>query len=55
MATFDHTYTDSDFQQQIDRADKEWMAQFARPEPDLEVESLRPGVLSKFLALFGGR
>lgn len=54
MPAFDMTYTDADFQQEIRRADTEWMAQHARPEPDLDVDGLKPGPLSWLLGLFGG-
>lgn len=53
MPTFDKTYTDADFQQEIRRADSEWMAQHARREPDLDVDGLRPNLLSRMLGLLG--
>lgn len=52
MPKFDKTYTDPEFKQAIQHADAEWMASHARREPDLEVESLRPGFLSRILGLF---
>lgn len=52
MPKFDKTYTDPEFRQEIQRADAEWMAKHARPEADLDVESLRPGILSRIVGLF---
>lgn len=52
MSAFDMTYTDADFQREILRADTEWMAQHARREPDLEVDGLKPTLLSRLLGLF---
>ena len=55
MVNFDKTYTDPEFQQEIRNADNEWMSAHARPEPDLEVEGLRPNLLSRVLGIFGPR
>ena len=52
MPTFDKTYTDADFQQEILRADSEWMSKHARPEPDLDVDGLKQSLLSRMLGLF---
>jgi hypothetical protein len=53
MPTFDNTYTDAEFKQEILRADNEWMSQHARPEPDLNVDGLKPSLVSRVLGLFG--
>ena len=55
MLDFDKTYTDSDFKQQIRQADQQWMAQYARREPDLDIDGLQPSLLSRLLGLFGQR
>jgi len=55
MATFDQTYTDSDFERGLKQADSEWMAAHARREPDLVVHGLSGSLLSRLLALFTGR
>ena len=48
---FDDTYTDLDFKQHIDAANRDWMRQFARREPDLGVEGFT-GWLTRLLRLF---
>jgi hypothetical protein len=53
MYSFDQTYTDREFQRNLELADSEWMAALARREPDLAVEGLRGSLLSRVLELFG--
>ncbi len=53
MPNFDKTYTDAEFKREISLADSQWMSQHARSEPDLEVDGLKPDMLSRVLALFG--
>ena len=55
MPAFDKTYTDVEFHREIQKADHEWMSQHARPEPDLDVDGLKPSVLSRVFGLFGHR
>jgi hypothetical protein len=47
----DDTYTDLELQKRIADANRDWMGQFARREPDLAVEGFM-GLLARFLRLF---
>jgi hypothetical protein len=47
----DDTYTDLELQKRIAAANRDWMRQFARREPDLAVEGFT-GLLARFLRLF---
>jgi hypothetical protein len=47
----DDTYTDLEFKKRIDDANRDWMGQFRRREPDLAVEAYTP-LLSRLLRLF---
>jgi hypothetical protein len=48
---FDDTYTDLEFRQRIADANRAWMGQFARREPDLAVEGFT-SLLARLLRLF---
>lgn len=55
MKSFDDTYADQEFQQQMAQAQSGWMSQIPRsPQPDLSVEGLRGGIVSRLLGLLGG-
>ena len=55
MKTFDETYADQEFQQAIAEAQSGWMSQVPRAaQPDLAVEGLRGGLVSRLLGVFGG-
>ena len=55
MTSFDETYTDSEFVQELARADSDWMKKEARNEPDLDVEGLDGSLFSRVLHFFTGR
>ena len=57
MKTFDETYADADFKQQLDQARSGWMAQIPQPrQPDLDVEGLSGSFFARLLgAISGGR
>lgn len=56
MKSFDQTYADSDFQEQMHRARSGWMSQVAKPaQPDLNVEGMRDSVFARVLAALFGR
>lgn len=48
----DDTYTDLEFKRRIADANRAWMGQFARREPDLAVEGFTSSLLALFLRLF---
>lgn len=48
----DDTYTDLEFKQRIAEANRNWMGQFARREPDLAVAGFTSSLLSRVLRLF---
>ena len=48
----DDTYTDLEFKKRITDANKDWIGQFARREPDLKVEGLTSSFLFRLLRLF---
>jgi hypothetical protein len=49
---FDDTYTDLEFKKRIADANRDWMGQFARREPDLAVKGFTSSLLTLFLRLF---
>ncbi|NNC64121.1 MAG: hypothetical protein HKN84_05000 [Gammaproteobacteria bacterium] len=54
MKTFDETYADRDFQQQIAFARESWMDQVPRPaQPDLDVEGLSTSFVGRLLRVLG--
>jgi len=53
--SFEDTYTDSDFERSFRNANRNWLEQAARNEPDLEIDGMRGSLLSRFLALFGAK
>ena len=55
MASFDNTYTDKDFERELNKAHSAWMSDIPREANDLEVDGLNNTWLSRILALFGGR
>jgi hypothetical protein len=57
MKSFDETYADHDFTQQIAEARAGWMAQVPLPpQPDLRVEGLDGSLIARVLRrLTGGR
>jgi hypothetical protein len=48
----DDTYTDLEFKKRIAEANRNWMGQFARREPDLAVAGFTSSLLSRILRLF---
>lgn len=55
MKSFDQTYADSDFQQQLDEARYGWMTKVPRSkQPDLHVEGLRGSMLARLLGTILG-
>jgi hypothetical protein len=56
MKSFDETYADGDFQQQLDRARTAWMTRVPRPEqPDLDVDGLHGSLFARVIAALTGR
>jgi hypothetical protein len=56
MKSFDETYADQDFKQQMAQARSGWMSLVPQSaQPDLRVEGLHGGVFSRLLGLLGGR
>ena len=56
MKSFDQTYADHDFKQQIEQARAGWMVQVPRErQPDLNVEGLRGSLLARLLGALSGR
>ena len=56
MKSFDETYADQDFKQQIAEAREGWMAQIPAPrQPDLRVEGLDGSVFARILRVLSGR
>jgi hypothetical protein len=51
----DDTYTDLEFKKRIADANRAWMGQFARREPDLAVEAFTGSLLARFLSLFASK
>jgi hypothetical protein len=51
----DDTYTDLEFKQRIADANKEWIGQFARREPDLAVEGFTNSLLARLFRLFSSK
>jgi hypothetical protein len=56
MKSFDETYADRDFEQQLERSRVAWMSRVPRAEqPDLEVDGLSGSVLGRIVAALTGR
>jgi len=56
MKSFDETYADQDFKEQIAAAQSGWMAQVPHPgQPDLNVEGLRGSFLVRLFCALTGR
>jgi hypothetical protein len=56
MKSFDETYADQDFQEQIAEARAGWMAQVPHAtQPDLNVEGLRGSFVVRLLGALAGR
>jgi hypothetical protein len=56
MKSFDETYADRDFEQQLDRARTAWMTSVPQAEqPDLEVDGLSGSLLGRALAALASR
>jgi hypothetical protein len=51
---FDDTYTDRDFERGLRNANKDWLDQVARCEPDLDIDGMRKPLLARLLSFFGG-